>query len=463
MATTLVMRFELSRSPGTLGRLATVIGEAGGDIGAVDLVRVGRHSVFRDITVSVPNEEGARRLVDAVRRVEGVKLLHVSDRTFLLHLGGKIEVRSRIPVKTREELSHVYTPGVAKVAEAIFRHPENAFRLTVKRNAVAVVTDGSAVLGLGKLGPLAALPVMEGKCLLFKIFGGVDAFPLCLEVEGEEEFVRVVEAVSPVFGAVNLEDVAAPSCFRIEEELGRRLDIPVFHDDQHGTAVVVLAALENALRLVGKRFSSSRFLIVGAGAAGTATAYLLLAAGAGEVVVADRRGALYPERPDLEEGHPKWHLALKTNPRKLKGSPRELLRGMDVFIGLSAPGVMEVEDIRSMARDPVVFALANPDPEVDPRGAEEYAAVVATGRSDYPNQVNNALCFPGFFRGLLDSRAREVNVEMKLAAARALAGCVPPEELAPDYIVPSIFDRRVPEQVAQAVAEAARKTGAARR
>jgi len=387
--------------------------------------------------------------------------VNVSDRTFLAHLGGKIEIAPRLPLKTRDDLSMAYTPGVARISRAIADDPEKVWNLTVKRNMVAVVSDGTAVLGLGDIGPEGALPVMEGKALLFKEFAGVDAFPICLDTKDTDEIVRIVEAISPVFGGINLEDIAAPRCFEIERRLRERLDIPVFHDDQHGTAIVVLAALLNALRVVGKRLEDVKVLTTGCGAAGIAVTRILQAAGVRWLVGCDEGGALYRGRPGLNDT--KREYAESTNPENLQGSADELLAGIDVFIGVSVPGAVSVEGIRRMAPRAIVFAMANPTPEVDPETIERYAEVIATGRSDYPNQINNVLAFPGVFRGALDVRARTIDDGMEVAAARAIAATIPAEELAADYIVPSVFNRAVAPAVAEAVAEAAAASGVARR
>jgi malate dehydrogenase (oxaloacetate-decarboxylating) len=378
-----------------------------------------------------------------------VKVYKTSDRTFLLHLGGKIEVASKVPLRNRDDLSMAYTPGVGRVSMAIAEHPEDVWRLTTKGNTVAVVTDGSAVLGLGNIGPGAAMPVMEGKAALFKRFAGIDAWPICLDTQDTDEIVRAVELIAPGFGGINLEDIAAPRCFEIERRLRESLDIPVFHDDQHGTAIVVLAALTNALRVVKKELGAVRVVVSGGGAAGTAIVTLLLAAGVTDVVVVDRAGALSADDGTLSPVHSE--LAAVTNPRRVSGDLRTVLAGADVFIGVSAPGVLKAEWIQEMAPDAVVFALANPDPEVDPAEADKYAAVVASGRSDYPNQINNVLAFPGVFRGLLDARASQVTIEMLLRAAEAIALVVKDDELNPNFIIPSVFHPDVPKAVAAAV------------
>jgi len=416
----------------------------------------------RDISFKASDEAHGQRITERLRGIEGVTVVHFSDRTFLMHLGGKIEVNGRIAVKTRDDLSMAYTPGVARVCMAIHHDPEKAYTLTIKQNTVAVISDGSAVLGLGDIGPNGAQPVMEGKALIFKSFAGVDAFPLCLDTKNVDEIVTIVKAVAPVFGGINLEDISAPRCFEIEERLQRELDIPVFHDDQHGTAVVVLAALINALKIVGKKLSDARIVFTGAGASGIATAKLLMLEGARHIIGCDRAGTIYRGRTDNMNSMKQW-FAEHTNADGLRGSAGEALKGADVFIGLSGPGVVSLKDVQTMGRDPIVFAMANPTPEIMPEEAGPHVRVMATGRSDYPNQINNSCCFPGFFRGMLDVRARHVNDEMKLAAAHALAGIVGEDELGEEYITPSMFDPRVVPTVAAAVADAAVRTGVARK
>ena len=457
----LVFRLELEHESGPFARLAAAVDEAGGDIRAVDLIQVQGGIVTRDVTVDVYDPEGVDRVVAAVRRVAGVRVRNVSDRIFLAHLGGKIEVSSKTPIKNREDLSMVYTPGVARVCMAIHDDPAKAFTLTIKRNMVAVVTDGTAVLGLGDIGPAAALPVMEGKAALFKEFAGVDAFPICLDTKDPDEIVRTVVAIAPGFGGINLEDISSPRCFAIEEELRRRLDIPVLHDDQHGTAVVLLAGLLNAVKVCHKRLEDLKVVVVGIGAAGVACTRILLSAGVTDVVGVDRQGALVPgERYDNPMFQ--WY-ADHTNPRRLRGGLRDVLPGADVFIGVSGPGVLAPADIDLMAKDPIVFAMANPTPEIEPEQTIGRVRVMATGRSDYPNQINNVLVFPGIFKGALACRARTINEAMKLAAARAIAGVVRDEELNEEYIIPSVFNRRVAPTVAKAVEEAAYESGVARR
>jgi malate dehydrogenase (oxaloacetate-decarboxylating) len=433
--------------------LATAVGAAGGLVTAIDVSESRADRITVDVSCSAVNGEHATEIVDALRKVDGVTVHRVSDRTFLLHLGGKISVESKVPLRTRDDLSMAYTPGVGRVSLALAAHPEDVAKLTVKGNAVAVVTDGSAVLGLGNLGPGAALPVMEGKAALFKRFGNIDAWPICLDTQDTDEIVRIVQGISPGFGGINLEDISAPRCFEIERQLREKLDIPVFHDDQHGTAIVVLAALTNALRCVEKSLDKVRLVVAGGGAAGTAIVTLLLAAGARSVLVWDREGILSPTDDTLLPA--KRSLAAMTNPAGRTGDLHDALNGADVFIGVSAPGVLPAEWISDMASSPIVFALANPDPETDVDAAQHRTAVLATGRSDYPNQINNVLAFPGVFRGLLDARAREVSTAMLLSAAAALAGCVSDEQLNATYIVPSVFDANVHTAVAAAVSEAA--------
>ena len=456
------LRVKLSSRAGTLGELTTALGRVGADIGAIDIVSVGRDAIVRDITVNAASTEHAEQIVEAARDVDGVEVVQVSDRVFLMHLGGKIEVTSKIPLKTRSDLSMAYTPGVARVCEAIHRDPEKAFTLTIKRNTVAVVTDGTAVLGLGDIGPAAALPVMEGKAMLFKEFAGVDAFPICLSTKDPAEIVNTVKRISVAFGGINLEDISAPRCFEIEERLKEELDIPVFHDDQHGTAVVVLAALINAVKLVGKRMEDLKVVVNGTGAAGVACTKIIMAAGVKNVVGCDQTGALYRGRKEHMNWIKDWY-AQNTNPDNEQGTVHDVMRGADIFFGLSAPGVIGVEDLKKMRAQPIIFAMANPVPEIMPEEAAEHVAVMATGRSDYPNQINNVLCFPGIFKGALQCRATRINEEMKLAAANAIASIISEEELHPEYVIPSVFDKRVAEAVSREVEEAAYHTGVARR
>jgi malate dehydrogenase (oxaloacetate-decarboxylating) len=457
---TMTIRVELPNRPGQLGLVASAIGEAGGDIGAVDLVDTGPDKTVRDITVGAADSGHGREIVRTVERVPGVRVISASDQVFLLHLGGKIEVKSKIPLRTRADLSMAYTPGVARVCMAIHDDPAVARALTIRRNTVAVVTDGTAVLGLGDIGPAAALPVMEGKALLFKEFGGVDAWPVCIDSRDTEEIIRIVQAIAPVYGAVNLEDISAPRCFEIEQRLDDLLDIPIFHDDQHGTAIVVLAALINALKVVDKQPQNLRVAIAGAGAAGVACTKILLDYGVEDIVVCDRQGAIAAGR---EQGMTdiKYWLAENTNPRRVHGSLLDALEGADVFLGVSGANILDVSDLERMAPDPIVFALANPDPEVDPVAAQAVARVMATGRSDFPNQINNVLAFPGVMRGALDAQATRINEEMKAAAAHAIAGLVSRRELSTEYIIPSVFNALVAPAVAKAVEQAAYRTGVA--
>jgi malate dehydrogenase (oxaloacetate-decarboxylating) len=449
----ITVRLEVPAGGKAVSELTGAVEGAGGIVTALDLTPAGHDRLRIDVTCATRDTEHAQEIVDALECIDGVSIHKVSDRTFLMHLGGKIEMQSKVPLRNRDELSMAYTPGVARVSLAIARNPEDVRRLTVKRNSVAVITDGSAVLGLGNIGPAAALPVMEGKAALFKRFAGIDAWPICLDTQDTDEIVRTVQILAPAFGGINLEDISAPRCFEVERRLRDLLDIPVFHDDQHGTAIVVLSALTNALRVVGKDLADVRIALAGAGAAGNAVLKLLMHAGAKHMVVCDYHGAVHAGRDDLDDSL-RW-IAENTNPEGYDGDLRGALRGADVFIGVSAPGILTGDDIATMNDDAVVFALANPDPEVDPAAAREHAAVVATGRSDYPNQINNVLAFPGVFRGLLDAQSRTVTLDMLLAAARALAGVVTDEELGPNYIVPSVFHPDVAHAVAAAVQKAA--------
>jgi malate dehydrogenase (oxaloacetate-decarboxylating) len=445
----ITIRVAVTADASAMGRLTTAVGEAGGIVTALDVVDSDHVRVVADLTCDTADSRHADQVVAALRQLDGVEVRKVSDRTFLLHLGGKIEVNSKIPLRNRDELSRAYTPGVARVCQAIAENPDDARRLTIKRNTVAVVTDGSAVLGLGNLGPAAALPVMEGKAALFKRFGGVDAWPVCLDTQDTDEIVNIVKAIAPVYGGINLEDIAAPRCFEIEARLRDLLDIPVFHDDQHGTAICVLAALTNALRVVGKKLGEVTVVVSGAGAAGTAIMKLLLRQGVGNIIAYDRQGILHRGLPNLS---PNWTwLVEHTNKESYSGDLPGALAGADVFIGVSAPNILTGDDIARMAKGAIVFALANPDPEVDPRAARQHAAVVATGRSDQPNQINNVLAFPGVFRGMLDAQARDYTPDMALAAAQAIADAVGEDKLNPSVIVPSVFDARVSPAVASAV------------
>jgi malate dehydrogenase (oxaloacetate-decarboxylating) len=460
IGTTLIARLETPNTPGAFGILASAIGDAGGIIGAVDTRSVSKVTVTRDVTITVGSEAIGTAVRAAVEKIEGVRIVNVSDSTFLAHLGGKISVEPKIAVKTRQDLSTVYTPGVARVSMAIANDPSKAYQLTIKRNTVAVVSDGTAVLGLGDIGPYGAAPVMEGKCMLFKQFAGIDAFPICLDTKNVDEIVETVQRIAPIFGGINLEDISAPRCFEVEARLIEALDIPVMHDDQHGTAVVILAALINAAAVVGKKLSDMTIVLNGSGAAGTATIKMLLAAGVRDVIPVDREGALNRDT-EYANAHWKW-LAQHTNRDNRRGGLSDVLAGADAFIGVSAPNILKVEDIQKMARDPIVFAMANPSPEIMPDIAAPYVAVIGTGRSDFPNQVNNLLAFPGIFRGALDVRARRITEKMKLAAAHAIAAVVG-EERSAEYVIPSVFDPRVVDVVAAAVRDAAIEEGVARR
>lgn len=458
----LTLRVKIQNTPGKLGEITTAIGQAGGDIEGIDIVSVGKDSLIRDITVNAASENHDEEIKRAVQDIDGVEVVNVSDRTFLMHLGGKIEMVSKVPLKTRADLSMAYTPGVARICEAIAKDPEKRFTLTIKKNTVAVVSDGTAVLGLGDIGPAAAMPVMEGKCQLFKEFGGVDAFPICLNTKDPHEIVETIKNIAVAFGGINLEDISAPRCFEIEERLKEELNIPVFHDDQHGTAVVVLAALINACKITGKRMEDIKLVVNGIGAAGVACSKIVMSAGVTNIIGCDTTGAIYEGRKDNMNWVKDWY-ARNTNPDKEQGSVHDVIKGADVFFGLSAPGVIDENDLINMAKDPIVFAMANPVPEIMPEDAAGHVAVMATGRSDYPNQINNVLCFPGIFRGALNCRARQINGAMKLAAANAIAETITDAELHPDYIIPSVFDRRVGEAVAARVEEAAYASGVARR
>jgi malate dehydrogenase (oxaloacetate-decarboxylating) len=456
------MRLTYPNRVGTLARIVSAIGKDGGDIGAVDIVASDTKAMTRDITVRPRDADHQEHIIARVRRLPGVKVINVSDRVFLLHLGGKIAIQNKVPLVTRDALSMAYTPGVARVCEAIAAQPRKAWQLTIKGNSVAVVSDGTAVLGLGDIGPEAAMPVMEGKAMLFKEFAGIDAYPICLRTKDPQEIIAAVKHLSVGFGGVNLEDISAPRCFDIERELQAQLDIPVFHDDQHGTAVVVLAALLNSLRLTRQKLERLRIVISGAGAAGVAVARILLRGGARDIVACDREGVLHAGRlPNLNES--KAWLVRHTNPRNLRGRIQDALRGANVFIGVSGPGALQAKHLRRMAPKAIVFALANPTPEIMPEEAARYAFIVATGRSDYPNQINNVLAFPGIFRGALDVRSTQITESMKQAAARAIADCIAPRELSAEYIVPSVFNRQVVQRVAAAVQRAALRAGVARK
>ncbi|MBA2508432.1 MAG: NAD-dependent malic enzyme [Nocardioidaceae bacterium] len=457
----ITVRLELPAAGTGVGQLTAAVEQAGGMVTALDVTASGSERLRMDVTCAASSTEHADVIVEALRQVPAVSVHKVSDRTFLMHLGGTIEMASKHPIRNRDDLSMVYTPGVARICRAIVDNPDDARRLTVKRNAVAVVTDGSAVLGLGNIGPAAALPVMEGKAALFKRFADIDAWPLCLDTQDVDEIVRTVAAIAPGFAGINLEDISAPRCFEVERRLRDQLDIPVFHDDQHGTAIVVLAALTNALRVVGKALADVRVVMVGAGAAGTAVLKLLLHAGAssgaGDVTVVDISGVVHRDRSDLGPDL-RW-VAEHTNSAGLTGTLQDAMRDADVFIGVSAPRLIDADDVDTMATDPVIFALANPEPEIDPTVARQHAAVVATGRSDHPNQINNVLAFPGVFRGLLDAHSRTITLDVLRAAAEAIAQVVTDDELNASYIVPSVFHPDVHELVAASVTGAARGDG----
>lgn len=458
---TIILRLEIDTATAQFGKAATAIEQAKGDIVAIDVIHTDKNKSIRDLTVKITEQGATERLESALSAVPGIRLLHVSDRTFLLHLGGKITIQPKTPIQNRDDLSRVYTPDVARVCQAIQAEPSKAHTLTIKRNTVAVVSDGSAVLGLGNIGPYAAMPVMEGKAMLFKQFADVDAFPICLDTQDTEAVIAAVKHLAPAFGGINLEDISAPRCFEIEQRLREELDIPVFHDDQHGTAVVLYAGLLNALKLTGRELSEARIVVCGIGAAGTACTKMLLAGGARNIVGVDRAGILTADET-YENEMWQWYAA-NTNPERLRGELKEALAGADVFIGVSAGGLLTREDVSSMAADPIVFAMANPEPEIRPELVEDIVGVFATGRSDYPNQINNVLCFPGIFRGALDSRASEINEEMKLAAAEAIASVISEDELNRMYIIPSVFNTKVVEEVRRRVVAAAQRSGVSRR
>jgi malate dehydrogenase (oxaloacetate-decarboxylating) len=458
----LTIRVKLDDSPGLLGHVTTAIGEAGGLVGAVDLVETDAAHSLRDIVVDASGQSHWEQILAAIDACAGAEVIDTTDRTFLLHVGGKIEQSNKHPLKTRDDLSMVYTPGVARVCLAIAEDEDKAFQYTIKRNTVAVVSDGTAVLGLGDIGPKAAMPVMEGKCCLFKEFAGVDAFPICLDTTDTEEIIKAVKLMAPGFGGINLEDISAPRCFEIEERLAAELDIPVFHDDQHGTAVVVMAAVLNAVKLTGRNLADLKVLVIGLGAAGIAVTKILLAAGVTQIIGADSKGVLHIQREDYLDGSmnsvKRW-FAESTNPECLAGTPADVIEGTDLLIGVSGARVMPAEALAGMNKDAMVFAMANPNPEVNPEEAAPYVRIMATGRSDYPNQINNVLCFPGIFRGAMDVRAGAITEDMKMAAARAIAEIVDESELREDYIIPSVFNRDVAPAVAAAVGEQARAAG----
>ncbi len=461
------VRVELDARQEPLGKLTAAIAGAGGQLVGVDLVpgAGGEGKRIREFTIDAIDQQHWESILRGIGSIRGSRVVDYTDRTMQMHRGGKVSVENKYPLVTRDDLSMAYTPGVARVCSAIHENTDLAFEYTIKKNTVAVVSDGTAVLGLGDIGPEAAMPVMEGKAMLFKEFAGVDAFPICLNTKDPDEIVRAVELMAPTFGGINLEDISAPRCFEIEDRLKESLNIPVFHDDQHGTAVVTMAALFNALKIIDKPIEELRVLMVGLGAAGVAVTKMMLAAGLTHVVGCDRKGALSVTREDYQAGElsgiKKW-FAENSNPDHLLGTPDEVIEGMDVFVGLSGPGIIQPESLGKMNRDPIVFAMSNPDPEVSPEEAAKYVRIMATGRSDYPNQINNVLCFPGIFRGALDAGAPQITEEMKMAAARGIADVVSENDLSEDYIIPSVFDRDVAPRVAQAVVEEAKRAGEAR-
>jgi malate dehydrogenase (oxaloacetate-decarboxylating) len=456
-----IIRLDISGDRMNFGLVANIVSSLGGDIVAIDTIHIGNEGSVRDMTVNVVDASGIQLILEAIGKIPGIRVVNTSDRTFLLHLGGKIEVTPKVTIQNRDDLSRVYTPDVARVCAAIQEDPDKAFSLTVKRNTVAVVSDGTAVLGLGNIGPKAAMPVMEGKAMLFKQFAGVDAFPICLETTDPDEIVRTVKAISPAFGGINLEDISSPRCFEIEERLREELDIPVFHDDQHGTAVVTYAGLINALKIAGKTLADATVVVCGIGAAGVAISKILLSAGVKELIGVDKEGILV--QGETYSNPVKTAYAEYTNPNRRTGTLRDALASADVFVGVSAGGMLSREDVQRMAPNPVVFAMANPSPEILPGDIDDIVAVAATGRSDYPNQINNVLCFPGIFRAVLDCRATTINEEMKLAAAEAIASVIPDDKLSKYYIIPSVFDQSVVERIRDRVVRAAMASGAARR
>ncbi len=455
----IIVRLKIDKKIGMLAKVTQAISEMHGIVGAIDLVQPEDGVLVRDISIYTLDQEHSDKIIAAIKNISGVKFVDFSDRTILVHLGGKIGIRNRIPVKTRDDLSMAYTPGVARVCMDIYDDPEDAYKLTIKGNTIAVVTDGTAVLGLGNIGPKAAMPVMEGKAMLFKEFANIDAWPICLDTTDTEEIIRTVKAIAPGFGGINLEDISAPRCFEIEGRLREELEIPVFHDDQHGTAVVSTAALINALQLVDKKAEDIKVVVSGAGAAGTACSKMILHLGVNNLIGCDSKGAINAKRNDLNSSK-QWFVE-NTNPNNEEGTLKDVIAGADVFLGVSAPNVINKEDVKAMAKDPIVFAMSNPDPEISPDEALPLVAVMATGRSDYPNQINNVLCFPGIFRGALDCQASTINEEMKLATAHAIAGTVKKSHLSADYIIPSVFDTTVAPKIAKAVQKAAIKTGVA--
>ena len=453
----IILRLRIEDEPGLLAQLVSSIGAAGGNIGAIDIVRYEKGIIIRDVTVATTGSEQVNAITDGLNKIDGVTVMHSSDRVFVMHLGGKIEVVSKVSIKSRDDLSMAYTPGVARVCMAIHEDVEKAHNLTIKKNTVAIVSDGTAVLGLGDIGPEAAMPVMEGKAMLFKEFGEVDGFPICLDTKDTEEIIRTVKAISPGFGGINLEDISAPRCFEIERRLQEELNIPVFHDDQHGTAVVMIAGLINALKVTNKQASDIKAVVAGVGAAGTACTKMMLDLGITNIIGLDRTGILYKGRDGMNSA--KQDYAGITNPDNIRGSLDDAMMGADLFVGLSGPGILTVDHLKTMNKDAIVFAMSNPTPEIMPEVAWPHIAVMATGRSDYPNQLNNVLCFPGIFRGALDCHATAITEEMKMAAAQAIAETIPDENLSADYIIPGVFDKNVARNVADAVKKAAAESG----
>ncbi|MBN6186848.1 NAD-dependent malic enzyme [Aneurinibacillus sp. BA2021] len=461
LGTSIILRLELDVRQVNFVDIATAVSNANGDIVAMDVVSSSNELAVRDYTINTKSKEKVEDVIKNIEALPNVKIITVSDRTFLSHIGGKIEVKAKRPIQNREDLSRVYTPGVANVCEAIATDPYKAYKLTIKRNTVAIISDGTAVLGLGDIGPYAAMPVMEGKAMLFKQLANVDGFPICLDTKDTEEIIETIVRMAPAFGGINLEDISAPRCFEIENALRERLDIPVFHDDQHGTAVVILAGLLNSLKIVGKDITNCKIVVTGMGAAGVACTKILLSAGAKEVIGVDRDGIL---SRSVTYENPVWEeISNLTNPDNVQGQLADALVGADVFIGVSRGNILTKEMVQTMAEDPIVFAMANPQPEIDPEEATGVVRVLATGRSDYPNQINNVLCFPGIFRGAFDCRATDINEEMKVAAAHAIASIISSEELNEQYIIPSVFNDKVVKRVRDAVVDAAIKTGVARK
>lgn len=457
----IIVRLTIPHQDDMLAKVIEKITDLNGHVGAIDIVRSSREGSVRDFSITADSNERINTIIDTLKRLPEATFNHFSDRTFLTHLGGKIEVKNKMPIRTRDDLSMAYTPGVARICMAIHENPADAYHLTIKRNTVAIVSDGTAVLGLGDIGPEAAMPVMEGKAMLFKEYANVDAWPICLDTKDTEEIIQIVKAIAPGFGGVNLEDISAPRCFEIERRLKEEMNIPVFHDDQHGTAVVSTAAVINALKIVNKKPEELKVVVMGVGAAGTACTKMLMQLGVRNIIGCDRKGAVHMGRSDLNTAK-QWY-AENTNPNQEQGKLSDVIAGADLFLGVSAPNMLTVDDLKKMNKDPIIFAMANPIPEIMPEEALPYVAVMATGRSDYPNQINNVLCFPGLFRGALDCLASEINEEMKMAAAQAIAGCIEESHLYSDYIIPSVFDSNVASSVAKAVVQAAISSGVAKR